>query len=71
MIEARIVFVDSRAASDSRLPLGGVKSSGYGRELSMLGIREFSNIKMVSISAKHQQRHLHPPAQFKLGCYGR
>ena len=48
-VEAGLVFVNGMVASDARLPFGGVKKSGYGRELSTYGIKEFTNIQTVWI----------------------
>jgi len=49
-IEAGMVFVNAMVASQPEMPFGGIKRSGYGRELSHLGIREFCNAKSVWVS---------------------
>jgi len=50
-LEAGMSFVNANVRSDPRMPFGGVKESGYGRECSSFGIREFTNVKSVLVEA--------------------
>lgn len=49
-LDVGMVYINSLTVSDSRLPNGGVKDSGFGRESADEGIKEFANIKPVSVN---------------------
>jgi len=55
-----MMFINNISWSDAELPFGGIKNSGYGRELGDMGIQEFVNKKLVRyVAAKRRSKHRH------------
>jgi hypothetical protein len=72
MIQSGIVTVNNVAISDPRVPFGGVKKSGFGRELSRHGMLEFVNIKSVRFYDQLVHQHyIESPVITMLDVFGR